>query len=179
MTELIVLLHLQRLCVGVHPLQETHCGGGEWACSGLRGVHPAPVWCGVGQWEGLVPNSMCSPPLHPLGMLLLHIPPDPGRSSGGSWQQQDNIGSVLRVNFLHLKNSPSLPEMDFLINGKYFLTKPISNPNDRPMRCCSVEENSQHKKQAVGVWCHKSSGPPLLTRRWCCAWRRWHHAVQW
>lgn len=38
-------------------------------------------------------------------------------------------------------------------------------PTGRPTRCCSVEGNSRRRKRAVEAWCHKSSGPPHLTRK--------------
>lgn len=177
LTELVLIVAwpLQGVCVGIHPLQETHCGGNKRTCSGFGGLHPAPMWRGVGQWESLVPNSMRSPPPHPLWMLLLHLPPDPGRSTGGSqhWRVHSTLSSWT-IPVTTWLPGPSLPESNIWI--ACHIEIPLLS---RPTRWCSVEENSRHKKRAVEGWCHRSSGRPHLTKKWCCVWRKWRPAMQW
>ncbi|XP_047650074.1 chromodomain Y-like protein 2 isoform X1 [Phacochoerus africanus] len=67
---------------GLYPVQEAHRGGDQWAGAGPGRLHPAPVRHCVGQREGLVPDPLRHHPPDARRLLLLHLPPDPGRGAG-------------------------------------------------------------------------------------------------
>ena len=48
----------QKLHEHLHPVQEAYCRSHEWPSHWARSIHPASLWCGLGQWKGVVPDAL-------------------------------------------------------------------------------------------------------------------------
>lgn len=83
----------------------------------------------------------------------------------GFWQISLDLICVSPYNHVIYPVFTQIKHLDCTTSLKDFVIFSLSVSNGRPTRCCSVEENSQHKKHAVEVWCHRSSGQPHLTKK--------------
>ena len=70
----------QKLREHLHPVQEAYCRCCEWPGHWARSIYPASLWCGLGQWKGMVPDALYQLRTESRRLFHRHVPQDYGRS---------------------------------------------------------------------------------------------------